>query len=77
MAYNIFKEELEKEMNSIGIKARKSKVVYSTRKQTGKRIDLKADKKRKAMPPGKRISKSGKIYYEGRKNRTDIPGFNV
>ncbi|HED06266.1 MAG TPA: hypothetical protein ENI61_06255 [Ignavibacteria bacterium] len=39
--------------------------------QTGK-SDLKRDKSRKAMPSGKRMSKNGKIYYEGRKNRSDI-----
>lgn len=29
------------------------------------------DDKRKAKPPGKRISKKGKTYYESRKNRSD------
>ncbi len=32
---------------------------------------LAADKKRKALPPGKRISKNGGVYYEYRQNRTD------
>jgi len=31
-----------------------------------------ADKKIKAKKPGKRVSKSGKVYYENRKNRSDI-----
>lgn len=26
----------------------------------------------KALPPGKRISKTGKVYYERRTNRSDI-----
>jgi len=30
------------------------------------------DKKRKAMKPGKRKSKNRKIYYEYRKNRSDL-----
>ena len=77
MVYNVFKEELEREMNSIGIKPKRPKVVYSRRRQTGIRIDLEADEKRKAMPSGKRISKNGKPYYEYRKNRTDISGFKI
>jgi len=39
--------------------------------QTGK-SNLKYDKRKKALPPGKRISKSGKVYYEYRKNRSDL-----
>jgi len=30
-----------------------------------------------ALQPGKRISKSGKRYYEYRKNRCDMPGQKV
>lgn len=66
-----FKEELQKEFNPVGIKRKKPKVVYSKNRQTGKRKDFEADKKRDALPPGLRISKSGKKYYEYRKNRTD------
>lgn len=32
------------------------------------------DRKRKAKPPGKRKSASGKTYYENRQNRSDAPG---
>jgi len=73
----IFKKELEKEFNSTGIKRLKPKVVYSKKRQTGKRLDLEADKKRKALPSGLRISKNGKKYYEYRKNRTDIQGLDI
>jgi hypothetical protein len=31
----------------------------------------KADKSRKALKPGKRISKTGKVYWETRRNRSD------
>ena len=34
----------------------------------------KSDSARKAKPPGKRKSKSGKTYYESRKNRSDKKG---
>jgi len=29
------------------------------------------DRKLKAMPPGKRVAKSGNVYYEYRRNRSD------
>jgi len=43
-------------------------------KQTGKRISLKLDNARKAKPVGKRKSKSGKVYTETRRNRSDVKG---
>lgn len=33
--------------------------------------NIKVDEKRKAMPPGKRRSKSGRFYTETRENRSD------
>lgn len=45
-------------------------------KQVGK-SDLKRDAVREALPPGKRISKTGKIYWETRKNRSDAKGKNI
>jgi hypothetical protein len=33
-----------------------------------------ADKSRKAKAPGRRVSKSGKVYYESRTNRADASG---
>lgn len=38
------------------------------------RTNLIRDKKRSALPPGKRISKTGKVYWETRKNRSDLKG---
>lgn len=73
---SFFKEELEKEYN-VGIKRRTPRVVYSKRRQTGKRLDFDADKKRKALPAGKRISKNGNPYYEYRKTRSDIKGLGI
>jgi hypothetical protein len=48
------------------------KVNYQT--STSNRSDRgkSQDSKRKALPPGKRISKSGNTYYETRANRTDF-----
>ena len=41
-------------------------------KQVGK-SDYERDVTRKALLSGKRISKSGKVYWETRKNRSDAP----
>jgi hypothetical protein len=51
----------------------KPKVVYSKDHQIGKSI-FKIDIKRKALAPGKRISKNNKVYYEYRANRSDSHG---
>lgn len=43
-------------------------------RQTGT-SDKKADKERKALPPGRRVAKKSKhVYYERRANRSDKPG---
>lgn len=41
--------------------------------QTGQWYSKKRDKQRVAKLAGKRISKTGKIYWETRKNRSDAP----
>jgi hypothetical protein len=48
-------------------------VVYTKNKQTGTSNKAK-DKVKSSLPPGKRISKSGKAYYEYRKSHTDKTG---
>ena len=35
---------------------------------------IKADRKRKALAPGRRVSKSGNVYSERRRDRSDKPG---
>jgi len=51
-------------------------VKRKTRKtQTGK-TNLARDRKLSAKPIGKRVSKSGGIYYEYRRNRTDVRGID-
>lgn len=35
------------------------------------------DRARTALPPGRRLSKNGRIYYERRRNRSDMPGTGV
>jgi len=48
----------------------KTKRVY---KQTGKSNESR-DSKRKAKAPGYRRTARGTVYYETRKNRSDMPG---
>jgi hypothetical protein len=59
------------EYDSVGEGMGKS--VKKSPHQVGKSIKS-IDKARKALPPGKRISKFGNIYYETRKNRSDLKG---
>jgi hypothetical protein len=39
--------------------------------------EKKQDSARMALRPGRRRSKSGKIYYERRRNRSDMPGSRI
>ena len=71
---DFIKQELEDEFNSIGIRSQRKNL--KVLKQTGK-SDLERDEARKALAPGKRISKTGKIYWETRKSRSDQPGKKV
>lgn len=50
------------------------KVISEVKFQTGNLKNFDRDLKSKALAPGKRISKTGKIYYEYRKNRSDLEG---
>ena len=44
--------------------------VNTRNRQTGK-SNIRTDRKIRALHPGKRISASGNVYYEYRKNRSD------
>jgi len=52
-------------------KLRKPKVLVKSNRQVGKSIKS-IDKQLKALAPGKRRSATGKIYYENRRNRSDL-----
>lgn len=52
---------------------RKARALTRDTRQTGK-SDMSRDRKRKAIAPGKRRSKKGNIYYENRRNRSDVKG---
>lgn len=55
-----------------GTPKKKAELVKEISRQTGS-SNTRADKMRKAKPPGKRKSASGRTYYEYRKNRSDVP----
>jgi len=48
--------------------------IIKTLEQTGKRVSVARDRRRFARLPGKRVSRTGKIYWETRKNRSDQLG---
>jgi len=52
-------------------KLRKPKVLVKSNRQVGKSVKS-IDKQLKALAPGKRRSSTGKIYYENRRNRSDL-----
>jgi hypothetical protein len=62
----VTKQEIEKLMREGKLPI----TVQVTKGQAGS-TDEEWDAKLKSMAPGKRISKSGKIYWETRKNRSD------
>ena len=67
---DFIKAELDKEFSSVGFKnqRRNLRVLDQTAKT---KTDKSIDSKRHALLPGKRISKTGKVYWETRKNRSD------
>lgn len=63
-----FNELKEKEFSVVGFKNQRRNL--RELKQVGKSNKAR-DEVRDALMPGKRISKSGKTYWETRKNRSD------
>jgi len=72
---NFIKSEIEKEFNAVGFKNQRRNLKWRDH-QIGK-SDKVRDEERKALLPGKRMSKSGKIYYEYRKSRSDKKGSRI
>ena len=62
--------EMEKVKEFKDVSTRNSRKIIKTLDQVG-RSNKAYDETRKAQLPGKRISKSGKVYWETRKNRSD------
>ncbi len=68
---NFIKSELDNEFSALGLKNQRKSI--DVLDQVGM-SNVKKDAARKALAPGKRISKSGNVYWETRKNRSDVPG---
>ena len=71
---NFFNEEKQKEFEAIGFRNQRRNLRQL--KQVGK-SDALRDRERKALMPGKRLSKSGKTYWETRRNRSDVKGGKI
>lgn len=68
--YKTFADAVKAAYKKVGkVGAAKKKKSY---RQTGS-SSISRDKQRRAKAPGKRKSASGKVYYERRKNRSDVP----
>ena len=72
---DFIKDELDKEFNAVGFRSKRKNLKYKPY-QTGT-TNNSIDNSRKALLSGKRISKSGNIYYEYRKNRSDKKGSKI
>lgn len=68
----ILGEARQKKGTAAGKKAT-AKRKASTTRQTGSSSSAR-DRARKALAPGRRVSSTGRVYYERRKNRSDKPG---
>jgi hypothetical protein len=66
-------KQASREMKGKTAAPKKKAARRKVNRQTGS-SNLAVDKKLPARKPGKRLSKSGKVYYERRKNRSDVPG---
>jgi len=51
---------------------RRPRVLIALKKQTGRIKNKAMDRRKHALPPGKRVSRNGKVYWETRANRTDL-----
>ena len=71
---DFIKEEINKEFDAVGFRSpRRNLRVLDQVGKTNKTVD----ESRKALMPGKRISKTGKVYWETRKNRSDLLNDNI
>lgn len=71
---DFIKSEMEKEFSSIGFRNQRRNLRKLD--QVGK-TNISRDKKRTALMPGKRVSAAGKVYWETRKNRSDMPDSKI
>ena len=63
----------KKQIKTLVKKQTDKKTAAASRQTNQRQRDIAKDIDRKAEAPGKRISKTGKVYYERRANRSDVP----
>ena len=73
---DLMKVEMDKEKEFEVMEFKNMRRNLRKLKQVGTSNKIK-DSARKALMPGKRISKSGKVYWETRKNRSDSKGSSI
>jgi len=73
---DLIKDELDKEFKALGFKNQRKNLRTLPQTQK-KKVDKDIDAARKALMPGKRISKNGKVYWETRANRSDAKGKKI
>lgn len=61
----------EESSGQLGFKSQRK--ILRVLKPTGKRKKFERSQVKHALPPGKRVSKTGKVYWETRKNRSYLP----
>lgn len=63
----------KKQIKTLVKKQTTKKTAAASRQTNQRQRDIAKDIDRKAEAPGKRTSKTGKVYYERRANRSDVP----
>jgi hypothetical protein len=72
---DLLKSEMDSDFDAVGFKNMRRNLKPSGY-QTGKSNKI-IDASRHALQPGKRLSKTGKIYYENRKSRSDLKNSSI
>ena len=73
LVQSIILGEARKKKGTAAGKKATAKRKTSTTRQTGSSSSVR-DRARKALAPGRRVSRTGRVYYERRKNRSDKAG---
>ena len=67
---------MDKDFEVVGFKNQRRTLRQLPQTQKNK-VNIIVDSRKHAILPGKRVSKTGKIYWETRKNRSDVKGKNI
>ena len=73
---DFIKSEMDKEFNAVGFRNQRKNLRTLPQTQKGKSNKV-VDASIKALLPGKRKSRTGKVYWETRENRSDAKGKKI